>query len=123
MQTISEKTLDARARRAARRVGLIARKSRRDSIDNCGGFKLIEPSGNYPVAGFSYDMTAKDVIAECKDYRRLPRQLASRLEGAAGPGAFAWNGATARRRDSHVPGARPSGRASRQAEQDRHSQP
>jgi hypothetical protein len=26
---------------------------------------LIEPSGNYPVAGFQYDMTAEDVIAYC----------------------------------------------------------
>jgi hypothetical protein len=67
----SEKALDARARRAARSAGLIARKSRwrRDSIDNYGDFMLIEVSGNYPVAGFRFDMSADDVIAYCKGDR------------------------------------------------------
>lgn len=65
----TEKTLEARARRAARRVGLMARKTRwrRDSIDNHGGFMLIDLYGNYAVAGFKFDMTAGDVIAYCKD--------------------------------------------------------
>jgi hypothetical protein len=39
-----EKALDAKARRAARREGLLARKSRRT-----GGFMLIEPYRNIPV--------------------------------------------------------------------------
>jgi hypothetical protein len=36
---------DSAARRAANRVGLVARKSRwrRDSIDNYGGFMLVDP--------------------------------------------------------------------------------
>jgi hypothetical protein len=60
--------MDARARQAAKRVGLIARKSRwrRDSIDNHGEFMLIEPNGNYPVAGFRFDMTAAEVLEYCK---------------------------------------------------------
>ena len=39
---MSEKSLDARARRAARRIGLVARKSRwrLDTIDNRGGYML-----------------------------------------------------------------------------------
>ena len=69
---ISEKAADARARRAAKRVGLIARKSRwrRNSIDNYGEFILIEPSSNFPVAGFRYSMTAEEVIDYCKDGSR-----------------------------------------------------
>jgi hypothetical protein len=65
---ISEKAMDGRAREAAKRDGLVARKSRwrRGSIDNHGEFMLIEPSGNYPVAGWRYDMTAEDVFAYCK---------------------------------------------------------
>lgn len=67
MFEVTQKTLEARARRAARRVGLIARKTRwrRDSIDNFGNFMLIEPYGNYVVAGFRFDMTPEDVIAYC----------------------------------------------------------
>ena len=65
---ISDKAMDARARRAAKCVGLIARKSRwrRDSIDNFGDYMLIDLYGNYTVAGFRFDMTAEDVIAYCK---------------------------------------------------------
>jgi hypothetical protein len=55
---ISEKALDARARREARRVGLIARRSRwrRDSIDNFGDFMLIDLYGNYVVAGSRFGL-------------------------------------------------------------------
>jgi hypothetical protein len=61
--------LESRARRLARKAGLVARKSRwrHDSIDNYGEFMLIEPAGNYPVGGFRYDMSAEDVIAYCSD--------------------------------------------------------
>jgi hypothetical protein len=43
---------DAAAHRAAKRVGLIAKKSRwrRGSVDNYGEFMLIEPVHNYVVA-------------------------------------------------------------------------
>jgi hypothetical protein len=66
---LAEQALDARARRAAQRVGLIARKSRwrAGSIDNLGGFMLIEPDGNYPVDGFRYDLTAEYVIDYCAE--------------------------------------------------------
>jgi hypothetical protein len=66
----NEKALEARARRAARREGLIARKSRwrrvPGSLDNYGGFMLVDLYGNYVVAGEKFDMTAEDVIAYCK---------------------------------------------------------
>ena len=36
---------DSQARRAAKRIGLLARKSRwrRDTVDNHGGFMLLQP--------------------------------------------------------------------------------
>lgn len=62
MYSTNQAAIEARARRAARKVGLIARKSRwrAGTIDNYGDFMLIEPSGNYPVAGYRYDMTAEE---------------------------------------------------------------
>ena len=44
---------DSQARRAAQRIGLLARKSRwrRDTVDNHGGYMLIEPYHNRVVAG------------------------------------------------------------------------
>lgn len=64
----SEAAMDARARRAARRVDLYAKKStwRRDSTDNYGGFQLIDPQGNYVVAGSSFDLSPEDVIELCE---------------------------------------------------------
>jgi hypothetical protein len=56
-----EKALDAKARRAARREGLLARKSRRT-----GGFMLIEPYRNIPFGGDS-DLSAEEVIEYCSD--------------------------------------------------------
>jgi hypothetical protein len=66
---LTEAALDARARRAAKRVGLVARKStwRRDSIDNYGEFMLVDPDTNFPQAGFTYDMSAEDVVKFCHD--------------------------------------------------------
>jgi len=48
MNPKSENALEARARRAARRAGLVARKSRwrQNSIDNFGDFQLIDPERN-----------------------------------------------------------------------------
>jgi hypothetical protein len=66
---LSEQAIDSRARRAARRVGLIARKSRwrAGSIDNYGDFMLVDPDGGIPVGGFRWDMTAQEVIEYCRD--------------------------------------------------------
>ena len=64
----SEKVSEARARRAAKRVGLIARKSRRmRSCDNFGGFMLIEPHSNGVVEGLRFELTAEDVLACCTE--------------------------------------------------------
>ena len=66
---LSNNALDQRARRAARRLGLEARKSRwrAYSIDNYGGFMLVDPGRNIPVAGPRYDMTAEEVIDYCSE--------------------------------------------------------
>jgi hypothetical protein len=63
------KAHDARARRAARRVGLLARKSRwrAGSVDNRGGFMLIEPMENRCVRGWKFNLSAEDVIAFCAE--------------------------------------------------------
>jgi hypothetical protein len=57
------------ARRAAKRVGLRAAKTRwrANSVDNHGGFQLIDPYSNSVVAGVRFDMSAEDVIEWCKD--------------------------------------------------------
>ncbi|MCZ6510734.1 MAG: hypothetical protein O7A62_09105 [Alphaproteobacteria bacterium] len=61
--------VEARARRAANRVGLSARKSRlQHPLDNQGGFMLVDTSNNVPVAGYSYDLTAGEVIECCQEY-------------------------------------------------------
>jgi hypothetical protein len=58
-----------RARRAARKVGLVAKKSGRSrSIDNAGDFMLVDPEFNGVVRGSRFDMTAEDVIAFCANY-------------------------------------------------------
>lgn len=64
----SPRTLDARARAAARAQGYVARKTswRRDSIDNYGGFMIVDPSTNVPVAGFRFDLTAEAVLDWCR---------------------------------------------------------
>jgi hypothetical protein len=68
-QDLSETALEQRARRAARRVGLVARKSRwrANSIDNHGGFMLVDPMTNFAVDGFRYDLTPEYVIEYCND--------------------------------------------------------
>ena len=62
--TISESV----ARRAARRAGLVALKSRwrKYSPDNFGDFMLIEPETGIPVAGWKYDLTAQEVVDYCR---------------------------------------------------------
>lgn len=65
---VTEKALESRARRAARSAGFVATKSRwrAGSCDNLGGFMIIDPSRNFPVAGDRWGMTAEEVIEWCK---------------------------------------------------------
>lgn len=58
---------DSAARRAAQRAGYIARKSRgRESLDNFGGFMIIDPATSVVAAGFRFDLSARDVIDWCR---------------------------------------------------------
>ena len=64
------KVENQRARRAAARVGLRAKKTRwrANSIDNFGGFAFVSlPSPFSWCAGSRFDMTAEEVVAWCKD--------------------------------------------------------
>lgn len=65
----SEKAVDARARRAAKRAGFIARKStwRKDSIDNHGGYMLVYAYANTVEAGHLFDLTAEEVVEYCSN--------------------------------------------------------
>ena len=66
---IIEKALEARARRAAMRVGLRAVKSRkRESFQNFGGFMLLDLYTPGVVDGARFDLTPEDVIEICKSY-------------------------------------------------------
>jgi hypothetical protein len=61
---------DSTARRAARKAGLVAKKSRwrKNSSENQGGFMLIEPSRNIALDGWKFDLNAKEVVAFCEKY-------------------------------------------------------
>ena len=65
---LSKAGLEQRARRAAKRVKLVATKSRwrAGTVDNFGHFMLIEPYTNRVVAGRRFEMTAEEVIKRCK---------------------------------------------------------
>lgn len=66
-----EKSLDNKARRYAKRVGLYAKKWRGSlgtSLNN-GGFMLLEPNSNRVVAGEYFNLTAVDVMAICEGQR------------------------------------------------------
>jgi hypothetical protein len=62
--------LEHRARRAARRLGLVTRKShrRRQDSDHCGGFMLLneQHDPHVVVGGARYDMTAQQIIDFCR---------------------------------------------------------
>jgi hypothetical protein len=59
---------DVRARRIAKNMGLLARKSRwrRGTIDNRGGFMLFDHLHNLVVAGERFDLSPEAVIEFCK---------------------------------------------------------
>jgi hypothetical protein len=64
MDEMTESALEQRARRAARRVGLLARKSRwrANTNDNLGRFALIDPMTNSIVDGARFNLSAEEII-------------------------------------------------------------
>jgi hypothetical protein len=63
---------DSAARYAVKRVGLQARKTRwrANTVDNRGGFQILDPMRNLIMAGEKFDLAADDVIALCADYAK-----------------------------------------------------
>jgi hypothetical protein len=59
--------LESKARRAARKVGLVAYKCRTQHLGNLEGFQVVDPRGNV-VAGQRFDLTAGDVIKFCRHF-------------------------------------------------------
>ena len=59
---INDVALEARARRVAKGAGYIAGKSRwrRGTVDNHGGFTIINPYRNSIVAAPRFEFTAQD---------------------------------------------------------------
>ena len=68
-QECAEKALEQRARRKAKSVGLVAIKSRQGvgSVDNCGGFRIVDAILYTIAAGERFDLSAEEVIIFCKD--------------------------------------------------------
>ena len=64
-----DRSVEDRARRAAKRVGLQARKSRKTygTLNNQGGFCIFDPHNNWVVIGEHHDLSADDVIAFCEE--------------------------------------------------------
>jgi hypothetical protein len=67
--------LEPQARRAAMRVGLYATKPRRrrGTLDNLGGFSLLDPVGNTVVGGEASErcgLSAEDVLEYCEALMR-----------------------------------------------------
>lgn len=65
-----DRRLEARARRAARRVGYLVRKSRQrtnvPNLHNLGGYMLIDAERNWVVQGSDFELSAQDVIEFCE---------------------------------------------------------
>jgi hypothetical protein len=79
MSIMDHSASDSRARRAARRVGLVARKSRwrRGTNDNHGDYMLTDPTRNVIVAGPRFNMTVEEVVEFCENERNRPFPIAS----------------------------------------------
>lgn len=67
MHSMNPKAIEARARRAAMRVGLIACKSRSrvGSLDNFGEFMLVDARLSCVVQGSRFELTAQAVLDFC----------------------------------------------------------
>ena len=64
----SDAALDCRAQLTAKQAGYRAIKStQQESYDNQGGYMLIDTRLDIPVAGFRFDLTAREVIEFCSE--------------------------------------------------------
>jgi hypothetical protein len=67
---LRDTALESRARREAKRVDLVATKSRcrKHTTDNHGGFQLVDPRRHAVVIGSKYNLSAKGVIEFCTEH-------------------------------------------------------
>lgn len=64
---VTEQRNESKARRLAKKVGLSVHKSRQSlSIDNHGGFQIVDQYTNTVLDGIRFEMSADDVIAYCE---------------------------------------------------------
>jgi hypothetical protein len=65
---LNEASAEAKARRAAKAIGLVASKTRwaRGTIRNLGGFRIVDPDRNMIVAGENYELNADEVVTFCQ---------------------------------------------------------
>jgi hypothetical protein len=68
MNTVSDST----ARRAAKKAGLLAKRSRRraNTVDNRGGFMLLDPTRNVVIDGARFELTSQQVVDISKAYNQ-----------------------------------------------------
>jgi len=68
MEIVNKFSAEQKARRAAKLVGLVAKKSRSRIMysGNHGGFMLLDPFTNRVVSGERFDLGPAEVIAYCK---------------------------------------------------------
>jgi hypothetical protein len=68
MKIVNTASNEQKARRTAKSVGLVAKKSRSRIMSslNHGGFMLLDPMTNRVVGGERFDLDPKDVTAFCK---------------------------------------------------------
>lgn len=59
------KTRENRARRLLRRDGYLVRKDRvkESRPGHWGGYMVVDPSTNFPVAGYEYDLDLDELVA------------------------------------------------------------
>ncbi len=76
----AQKVRENAARRWAKRHGLILRKSRaqRLSLDNLGGYMLVDDERNLAVAGERYNLDLDDVETILREYDEELSQVAVR---------------------------------------------
>jgi hypothetical protein len=68
---MNDQSLEQKARRVAKRAGFIAKKSRwrAHSVDNLGGFQVIDPYLNSVQEGVRFEMSAEEVIKYCQNHK------------------------------------------------------
>jgi hypothetical protein len=63
---INERAYDQRVRRAVRRAGYLARKSRsKNPLENNGGYMIVDPHTGFPIFGFWYELSPEAAIEYC----------------------------------------------------------